>query len=527
LERAINLLKSQFIYYEPENGSLDTMNGQAIPGFYWDPEKKKYFKIQSATASRDLNLKYSAPNIRKKEREERIQSTASARIQRARKERVVRQNFNNVTQTCLEREIGVKRRSYYVQSTWPEACMHGVSARPRKVIDKPPGPPIRRFDRDPISKTMYIVHGENSIKRRRIHMNDGPPLPSPNFHEDEYLDDLPLNKYSFEPWDELQRTTSPISSLTYLPATGALATTTYGSDRPPVVYLSDPERDGPYVGQQFTPKGCAAIWGASARPTSFSHSPSLANTIAASHIEHLAVAASSSMLLFTRSQTGTWNSTTPVASLDTDVLALDWISYTTIALGCRDGKIRLYDTRSGGSSHILTHPHAVSKIKCADDPTRLIVSGLQDSLFLYDIRSPRVSNTKNSTNHHYNAEYLENLYPGGRNHKKRRKMNHVANRYWSNPVVTFPHANVDDLELGIDVHPTLGLVAAGQNPEASVAIRVSNIWTGKTVKEFRRDADKIGGSDRIRCVKFMEDEDELGGVSLWASWGGGVARFGW
>jgi len=257
------------------------MNGQPIPGFYWDPEKKKYFKIQSAAASRDLNLKYSAQNIRKKERDERVQNATSARIQRARKERVVRTNVDNITQACLERELGIRRHSFYVQNTWPDACLYGVSTRPKIIVDAPEHGLIRCFDRDPISKILYIVEGDNRIKRRRVHRKDGPPLPSRDNDEDGYLEDLPINEYSFEPWDELQRTTSTVSSLNYLPATGALAATTYGSDRPPVVYLSDPERDGPYVGQQFTPKGCATIWGAAARPTSFDHSPSLTNTIAA------------------------------------------------------------------------------------------------------------------------------------------------------------------------------------------------------------------------------------------------------
>jgi WD40 repeat protein len=516
-----------FVNHEFCRHPTANMNGQAIPGFYYDAEKKKYFKIQSATASRDLHLKYSAHAIRKKEREDRVQSIASAHIKRARKERVTRQHAGNVTQTCFERESGMKRRSFYVQYTWPDACVYGMSTRPKKVIDNPSGPLIRRFDRDPVSKTMYIVHGDNSIKRRRVHRKDGPPLPDQNLREDEYLDDMPLNEYSFEPWDELQRTTSTVSSLTYLPATGALATTTFGSDRAPVVYLSDPERDGPYVGQQFTPKACSTIWGAAARPTTFEHSPGLHNTVAASHVEHLAVAASSSMLLFTRSQSGTWDSTTPLASLETDILALDWISYTTVALGCRDGKIRLYDTRSGGSSHILTHPHAVSKIKRADDQTRLIVSGLQDSLHLYDIRSPCISRSSKSNHddHHYNQDYFENLYPGGRNHKKRRKMNHIATKYWSQPILTFPHSNIDDLELDINVHPRLGLVAAGQNSEINTPIRVSNMWTGQTVKEFKRN-NQHNGSDRIRSLRFMDDEEE-GGVSLWASWGGGIARFGW
>lgn len=51
--------------------------------------------------------------------------------------------------------------------------------------------------------------------------------------------------YAFYPWDEVTRTTSTVSSLTYMPTTGALAVTSYGSDRPPELWLSDPERDQP------------------------------------------------------------------------------------------------------------------------------------------------------------------------------------------------------------------------------------------------------------------------------------------
>jgi hypothetical protein len=337
------------------------MNGQPIPGFFWDPEKKKYFKIQSATASRDLNLKYSAQNVRKREREERVQSTAHARTERARKERVVRRHVHDVTQTCVEREIGLKRRSNYAKCIWPDACMYGVSTKPERVINKFGQASVRRFARVPGSRTIYIQHGDDSIKRRRPYCDGNMPLPQRLASTEQIINDIERNDgrmtvFVAETWEEIHRTTSAVSSLTYLPATGALATTTYGSDRPPTIVLSDPGRDGPYVGQQFTPQNCAAIWGAAARPTSFDHSPGLHNTVAASHVEHLAIAASRSMALFTRAQTGEWDTKTCVSSLETDVLAVDWISYTTVALGCRDGKIRLYDTRSGGSSHILTHP---------------------------------------------------------------------------------------------------------------------------------------------------------------------------
>jgi WD40 repeat protein len=285
-----------------------------------------------------------------------------------------------------------------------------------------------------------------------------------------------------------------------------------------------------YVGQKFTPKDCPTIWGAAARPSTFTPSPGLANTVAATWSEHLAVAASNSMLLFTRSQDRAWNSQTPVKSLDTDILALEWISYTTVALGCRNGNIRLYDTRSGGSSHILTHPTPVSKLKRADDETRLICSGLEDTLFLYDLRAPRLSRssskqTFNYDNHHYNEEYFKRIYPTHRDGKKRRKLNHKAFKNWSQPVLTFEHANREYLELAIDVHPRLGLLAAAQDATTDTAIRISNIWTGRTVKEIKNE-DSCPHS--IKSLKFIDRYDDVDdGADLWSCWKGGLAKFGW
>lgn len=526
------------------------MDGQNIPGFYWDPEKKKYFKIQSANAARDLNLRYSAANIRKTAREERLQKTVDAQNKKIRKQRVVRRHASNLIQTCVEREIGFRNRSYHMHNLWPNACIAGLSAEPHVVITQhAPSSHIRLFDRDPISKTVYAVHGENVVKRRRIDPGRDLPLPGPCLDEDEYFKSFPFNRYSFEPWDELGRTTSTVSSLCYLPATGALAVTTVGSDRPPVVQLSDPERDGPYVSQQFTPKNCTAIWGAAARPTTFTPSPGVANSIAASHVEHLAVAASSSMLLFTRSQAGVWDSAMAVDHLDSDILALDWISYTTLALGCRNGKIHLHDTRSGGSSHVLTHPNSVSRLKRADDATRLVCSGLEDTLFLYDIRAskimynekkPRTQKKPSSfiyNAHHYNEQYFKNMYPEAQNDKKRRRMEHTACRKWSQPVLSFPHVNIDDIGLDMDVHASLGLVAAAEDVGSTgVAIRVSNLWTGRTVKEFKTSPSRNGNQNRgkypsIRALKFMDPDIGDGGnnanIEIWTTWDGGIARFGW
>lgn len=218
------------------------MNGQPIPGYYFDEEKEKYFKIQSCTAAQGADFKYSVENIKKLERKERIQNISIARSNKVRKERVVRHNPNSFALTHVEREIGIKRRSAYIQHLWPDSCAFGIDSQPQQVITRRPGQQsIRVFDRDPVSRTIYVVQGSNSVKQQKVWSNNIRELDG----SDEQHDLSLANPYAFYPWDEVTRTTSTVSSLQYLPATGALAVTTYGSDRPPELWLSDPERDEP------------------------------------------------------------------------------------------------------------------------------------------------------------------------------------------------------------------------------------------------------------------------------------------
>jgi WD40 repeat protein len=508
------------------------MNGQHIPGFYYDEEKKKYFKIQSQAQARGLNLKYSTTNLVKERRKENVQRAANAKTKRIQKERVVRRHASSFIQTDLEREIGFKRRSVYLQSYWPGACMSGVKTSPEQITSSDQQGIIRFFDRDPVSKTIYAVCGENRIFRRHYLGNDqAANLPNPQSRKRLRALDT-KSRYGYYPWDEIGRTTSTVSSFQYMPTSGALAVTTIGSDRPPVVQLSDPERDGPHISQQFTPKSCSAIWTSAARPPAFHPSSSQSNTVAAAQTEHLAVGAQQSLLFFTRSHSGSWDSQTALPNLHADILALSWLSFNTVAMGCRNGKIHLYDTRSGGSSHVLTHPYAISKLARADDATRLVCSGLQDTLFLYDLRMPRLSpqrnrdGTRDINNHHYNEAYFKAIHPGNHDYKRRKLLNKKAFAKWSQPVLSYPHTNHDDLDLDVAVNARLGLVAASQDlANCDKAVRVSNLWTGKTVREFEMPKKKGEGLQKIRNLKWMDDED--GGMSLWSTWGGDIASFSW
>ncbi|KAF2845361.1 hypothetical protein T440DRAFT_277652 [Plenodomus tracheiphilus IPT5] len=508
------------------------MNGQPIPGFYFDAEKQKYFKIQSAAASRDLNLRYSADNIRKRERIERLKDFTTARTSKLRKERVVRRHASNLTHTCIEREIGLKRKSFYMQGAWPNACISGVAEKPESVLELP-AQYIRYFDLNPEDRTLFATHADNTIWR---HYYD--PEPWDRIPPGGCPDPLRLpSGYDRDAYSiELGRTTSPISSLCYFNTTGALTATTIGSDRPPVIYACNPEEDGPSVSQQFTPKDCPNITSAAARLND-DCTRLKKDTVAETGYDQLAVAASYSLILLTRDAGMDWNSKVALQNNSSPINSVGWLSYNTVALGCRNGKLLLYDTRSGGSSHILTHPSPINKIARADDPSRIICSGLANSLYLYDIRSTRSSSFKKgyptNADTHYNETFFSTLDIGGpMRSKKRRKFDAANVLTCSQPLLTFKHSNMDNPHCDIAVHRRLGLVAAAQDDQTDVAIRVSNIYTGKIVREFKHDPSKRENADRraprwvIRSLKFVDSEwnDD---VDLWTTWDGGVAKFTW
>ncbi|KAF7173522.1 hypothetical protein CNMCM5623_005754 [Aspergillus felis] len=66
------------------------------------------------------------------------------------------------------------------------------------------------------------------------------------------------------------------------------------------------------------------------------------------------------------------------------VTSVEWLSSTVIAAGLKDSTVFLHDLRSGGTATRLQHPHAVTKIRNLD-PYRIVVAGI-NSLQMYDIR---------------------------------------------------------------------------------------------------------------------------------------------
>lgn len=470
------------------------MDGRSIPGFYYDPEKKKYFRIQQAHNAPQPGSKYTRDNVRKLRERRKIEKAAAVRSKKRKNETVVRAAAHSpLTQASIDREIGLRRGRYYLRNIWPRACASCLPNRPENIVHKPEeNITIRCFDRDPTTKTLYAVHGDYHIKRLHFHQTEH-ALSQNEDSSIKYAERKTLNGYSFGHWDTLYRMTSPISSLSYLPNSGSLVATTYGSDRAPTIFFTNPDRDGPYVGQLFTPKGVSTIWDATVRPHSFPYECTARSE--PMYTEDVVVAASNKLIHFKRKDNGDWRDAT-IVKLDTDILAVEWISKTLIVFGCRNGSVYLHDASTNHDiCRVLKRPYPITQIRRADVWHRFICAGPGDTLFLCDLK--------------YSHERAPSTF------KRRARL-----------VQTFQHSNKDDFHLGIDIHKRLGLVAVAQGDSASgVAIRVHNIWTGKVVKEFHHDVGwGAGGRTSVLDLKFM-DKDQ-GEIDLWATWDGGIARFG-
>ncbi|KAF2266093.1 hypothetical protein CC78DRAFT_531954 [Lojkania enalia] len=348
-------------------------------------------------------------------------------------------------------------------------------------------PPTRYFDHDPLTHNLYVA-ASSVVRRLQPHpvIDPGSTNSSCIYHES----------------TELVRLTSEISSIHYLSASGAMVATSLGGTRPPVIYLSDPDHDGPYIGEQITPVSATTIYTSAPLPSA----PSTPNSVAANATEHVAVAASRELMMLSRGQSSTWNASI-INKAPSDILSLEWLSDTTLAYGLRDGNIHIYDRRSGGSTKVLWHPTPATHLRRADDFTRLVCKGLQNTLMLYDMRMAKAEQVK----------------PPPR--KKQRYDFWQPQWKHSQALITFPYVNEDDNELGIDVHARLGLVAAA---DEDAKVSLWSLWDGDKVKEFPKAHRKYGqGVGKTRCLRFIEDDGGSGGVSLWSVRDGNIVRFGW
>lgn len=110
------------------------MDGRNIPGYYFDPEKKKYFRIQNSHTAPPSQAKYTKDNVRKQEEKAKAEKSILYRQKKQQKETVVRRHTRDILKSAtLDREVGGRRTSSYMHGLWPGACVSGMSTKSAKV----------------------------------------------------------------------------------------------------------------------------------------------------------------------------------------------------------------------------------------------------------------------------------------------------------------------------------------------------------------------------------------------------------
>lgn len=285
---------------------------------------------------------------------------------------------------------------------------------------------------------------------------------------------------------------SSISSVNISPSRSVVITS-QGNDTPPIVHLTRLlEPSEAQVGStlmdiglsmQFRHPDVATIWCSAPNPYN------------SSGHDEIAIGTQTSVVMLRGS--GQWESHLPMRTRR-DVLALGWTDPHTLAVGFRSAKVRLWDSRSNGSSLRIRHRGAVTGIKSAGDPTQIVVNGLRNSLCMYDLRMVRDP-----------AEF----------------------RQPSEALLDFVSVQHEQMvQTGFDVDTELGLVIAAND---MCTLGLYSLRNGKELKQWNMSQDVVDhNGDKImeskgtvRCARFIPTES--GSPKIMVSYNSRIVECAW
>lgn len=466
-----------------------------LPGFYYDPEKKKYFKIQKnhhalpgSKYSQDavnkqemLSKKRKRDGIEKAQREAQTLKRSPMLINSAswtltREVQGLRSDSNarvKALASVFEANFSLELYDYWYRRIHPSNV-------------------IRSFDYDPLGLT--LISGISGRDKCLVSTFVDPHLvPRNDFgikrHMNWLKSTLSWHKRTFIP------THSDVTSVTVGP-NRTLLYTTLGDSSSAEVHLSSlnahlPSRDDE---QEYVD------WYVSLGP----HEPDTIWTSSANKFvrdkDVFAVGTSSKVLKVENGEDGVrYRALSPYQrdqrdDKDDDALALEWLSPNVLASGFRSGSIVLYDLRTRDSALRLGHPSSVIGIRRGDSESRLVVAGLRHNMNLYDLRMAGPYNNKKS----------------------------------SRSVFRFKYSNEYTVSSGLDVHPESGVVAAAQGRR----VQLYSIKNGAEIRHFDARPTQWDGFEypvapNVTCLRFVEEVTgpEAGRTKLLGSIGTRVVQF--
>ncbi|PGH18862.1 hypothetical protein AJ79_00275 [Helicocarpus griseus UAMH5409] len=336
-----------------------------IPGYYYDPEKKKYFKIQANHAA-PSGSKYTRDAIKSRQEKSLKRKRFEEHTQRVSKEKIKRSDLLHcpLGGALLQRESGSLPTSRgLVAQRRGEACARLLSRN--RLVDTTRwgcGFPVSTFARDPWSGNLLVAINTASHFNLLSYPPKGPDRPWQYKLDQKYCDRLMTG---FD-WAQLGGCCNVASS----DPTGESVNITTSKltnpldARPASQYVVDTATTFAYPGSM--------VWCSAPCPSTTS------SIFAAGKVNDL--------LLVTGIESD-WNTQTVEMSpnAEVNVMSVEWLTSRVVMSGLTNSLVLLHDIRSRDTASRLQHRHGVFKVRKVDD-WRIVVAGAEKNLQMYDLR---------------------------------------------------------------------------------------------------------------------------------------------
>ncbi|KAJ6028199.1 hypothetical protein N7540_003775 [Penicillium herquei] len=445
------------------------MNPPNLPGFYWDPEKKKYFKIE-ANHTASSSSAYSTDRVKRKRDNEEKAVKRQIFDQRVANERIRRSSLLSHPFTTAPRELGIQQPNHSVtQGQIGQTYVHGLEEKHLHTFDSPWKSEYH------VGQIVRIPETGTLIAAGNRGMDCAMSLVNPTFVEHNEL------RYKRARAKVLFTTQSRITSLS-LSHTGIMLLTmdsgSQGESRMKPLRLphSASSANPPeYLYDQDIPTGIANVLSSAACPEG--------------SVPIFALGTSEGLCVLNGEESN-WSLTWPpwlsseprsiqrrspcYVNRHTTVTSVDWLSGSVILGGRQDSSVLLHDNRARETITRFQHPEPVFKVRKVD-ANRVVVMG-HHSMNMYDMRFP-----------------LNGI---------QRKPNPLrGNHTWTRPYMEFekslPHASHS-----LDLCTELGLLV---NATAGGQVRMYSLTSGKVVYSLDgHDTEE----DSLGVVRFEQSTDQ-------------------
>ncbi|KAK2878167.1 hypothetical protein FQN49_001092 [Arthroderma sp. PD_2] len=344
----------------------------SIPGYYFDPEKKKYYKIQPGHVAQS-GSKYSKDEVKKREKNSSKKKQTISRNERTRLERVMRARILErpiIGHLGIEQETGrcrVPDRDAIAQRTI--ACTRLMESRRLVDLGRRGEQYCHQFVRDP--RTGIIL---TALK----------PTSTANFR--------PISPD--RPWKYDEHVDKGIIELDHREWITSLSINSMGNVLMASQDLLSGEGIRLAVGRTIEP---SEAYGKSSRSVfenlliAFKRRDEwVSSAVACPSTSKPLFAVGCSEELVTVECEASQATLARVETFPAKISDVDWLDENVAIAGLQNSIIALHDMRCKASVSRFMHSHGVQKLKRVDD-SRIIVAGIDHTLDMYDLRSTRTT----------------------------------------------------------------------------------------------------------------------------------------